>query len=304
MIAVLGLVSACTSPYPAASSPAIAPAAPLSQRPVVPAPAASRPHAGCNPQVAFLQPGRPGVAIGVKPDQPQLSTLNGADSYSGFDIDLANFIMQYTTGTTPAFSAVITKDREKRLCDGVLGLVVATYSDTPGRESRVEMAGPYIVTDQGILVRRGSAIAAFGDLKGKAVCTTKGSTTPDRSNPLMLPGAVGSLILRDDFSQCVTLLRQGTVQAVSTDLLILYGYQETSTDLIVVSGIDIPVANSWMVGLPPGDKSDCVAVLKVLHSFMQDKWKAEFETWFLDVVHADPNWATDFYPDQEPLHCT
>jgi glutamate transport system substrate-binding protein len=185
-------------------------------------------------------------------------------------------------------------------------MVIATYSDTPQREKLVDMAGPYMRTDEGILVTSSTHdITQLSDLEGKTVCTTTGSTTAAPGSPLTVPGAVGSLVQVSDISDCVKLLVEGNVQAVASDLLILYGYQETSNDLIVVPGIDIPETNEWMVGLQPGDQADCNRVVSILRSFLQSNWANEFEQWFPAVVHADPTWEIDYEPNlqQEPPRC-
>src|SRR6202050_427516 len=125
----------------------------------------------------YLFAGNPRLIIGVKADQPQTSVMSGG-SFSGFDIDLANYNASHTTRVPPDFSPVVTADRDQELHDGQLDMVIATYSDTPQRERLVDMAGPYMRTDEGILVTTSTHdITQLSDLKGKTVCTTTGSTT-------------------------------------------------------------------------------------------------------------------------------
>jgi glutamate transport system substrate-binding protein len=248
------------------------------------------------------------VTIAVKPDQPQISLQAGAE-FDGFEIRLAKYIAQRTTKRDPAFSPVVTNIREQLLESKQVPMVIGTYSDTSERQGKVALAGPYISTPEAVLVRQGyTDIRSFGDLKGKVVCTTEGST----SYPVLNSPHTGVQVITEEyFSNCVAKLKSQQVDAVGTDFLILYGYQVTSEDLTMavdISGrpVEIPTAakDRWMVGLQPGDVEDCNKVADALKAFLNDNsWESNFTTWFPGIQQVYPNWTQTFKPDDESVGC-
>ncbi|WP_165950474.1 transporter substrate-binding domain-containing protein [Actinomadura sp. GC306] len=245
------------------------------------------------------------MTVGMKSDQPQISLQNGS-KFDGFEKRLVDYIAT-KTGTSTVVSPVVSKDRDEKLEKRHLSMIVATYSDNTARRARIQLAGPYIQTPQGVLVRNGyRKIRKSADLKGKTVCTTTGSTSEEALNDLGV-----SILLKTHFAECVELLKSKQVQAVSTDLLILYGYQETSSAVIVAKDkdgapVEIPAADQdrWMIGLQPGNKADCKVVLAQLESFLSDqKWEQNFTTWFPDVQKDYADWSTRFKPEISSLSC-
>lgn len=103
---------------------------------------------------------------------------DAAGNRSGFDHDLTNWL-----GAQLGFTAVptlaLTKDREEELRSGRASLVIATYSITDKRQEKVDFAGPYMLSHQGIMVRTEDkdAYRTVADLRGKTVCVTSGSTS-------------------------------------------------------------------------------------------------------------------------------
>lgn len=62
--------------------------------------------------------------------------------------------------------------------------------------------------------------------------------------------------------------------------------------------------NKWMVGIQPGDASDCQATLKLVSSFLTDNsWELNFNTWFPEVQQTYKDWSTRFKPRPESLGC-
>ena len=71
----------------------------------------------------------------------------------------------------------ISDNREPFLQAGEVDLVLASYSITDERREVVGQAGPYFVTGQQLMVKKGSDIKSVDDLKGKEVCSVTGSTS-------------------------------------------------------------------------------------------------------------------------------
>ncbi len=168
------------------------------------------------------------LKIGISFDQPGLGLKTG-DSYKGFDVDTAT----YVAGALGVPKDKITwveanpADREKLISDGQADLVFSTYSITDDRKQVVDFAGPYFVAHQDLLVRRNEEdIRSPQTLNGRTLCSVTGTT----SSAYIKDNYKGKITLQEypKFSDCVSALAASTVDAVSTDDVILAGFAATS----------------------------------------------------------------------------
>ncbi|WP_461165522.1 transporter substrate-binding domain-containing protein [Tsukamurella serpentis] len=169
------------------------------------------------------------VLIGVKADQPGLGLRGPGGGFSGFDIDVARYVVStIAAGRGRAEPRITwretpTSQRERLIDNGEVDAVVASYSIDPERAARVGFAGPYLVTRQALLVRRDDqSIRAAGDLRrGKALCSVSGSTSA-RTARGVLPGV--RLTEFDTYSACADAVARLSADAVTTDEVILAGF--------------------------------------------------------------------------------
>ena len=160
------------------------------------------------------------LRVGIKFDQPGLGLQEGAN-YTGFDVEVANYIGQQL-GRGVQFSEAPTPQRETLLRTDQVDMIVATYSITDERKQQVSFAGPYLIAGQDLLVRENeTAITGPETLEGKTLCSVRGSTPAQRVQKEH-PGV--QLQEYDTYSNCVEELVNGTVDAVTTDDVILAGY--------------------------------------------------------------------------------
>ncbi len=223
------------------------------------------------------------LTVGVKFDQPSLG-LKGPNGPEGFDVDVANYIAKKLGATKVDFKESISANRETFLENGNVDMVIATYSITAARLPLVTFAGPYIVTHQDIMVRKNdTSITSLASLKGKNVCAVKGSNSwkniTDGTNKLNQKVAAKTVDALN-YSDCITKLKGGTVDAVSTDATILAGFvAQNPTTLKVVNA---PFTDEkYGVGLKKGDISGCTAVNQAITSMYSDGTaKQLWDKWF------------------------
>ncbi|MGH3383716.1 MAG: glutamate ABC transporter substrate-binding protein [Nocardioidaceae bacterium] len=180
----------------------------------------------------FAEAGK--ITIGVKFDQPGIG-FKGAtdDAPTGMDVEMGK-ILAGALGIEPdgiEWKETISDNREPFLEGGEVDLVIASYSITDERRAVVGQAGPYYVTGQQILVKKGSDIQAVEDIKGKEVCSVTGSTSLEN---VEAKGATGRGF--DTYSECRDQVLDGTVEAMSTDGSILLGYAAENPDELEVVG--------------------------------------------------------------------
>ena len=217
------------------------------------------------------------VIIGVKYDQPGIGYLEpGADEPSGIDIEMGKIIAA-DLGIAPEdieWKETVSDNREPFLQNGTVDLVLASYSITPERRAIVGQAGPYYETGQQLLVAGDDdSIAGPDDLDGKKVCSVTGSTSI-----LTVEEKYGAKpVPFDTYSDCVTQLQNGSVDAVTTDGAILLGYAAQDPDNLKVVG-DSFSTELYGVGYKKGDKAMCEYVTETLQTAMDDgAWADAFE---------------------------
>jgi len=174
------------------------------------------------------------ITIGVKFDQPGIGFKGAADDMpKGFDPEMGK-VLAASLGIAPediTWKETISDNREPFLQTGEVDLVIASYSITDERRQVVGQAGPYYVTGQQLLVKKGSDIKSVDDIKGKEVCSVTGSTSLEN---VEAKGAKPRGF--DTYSECVDQVKNGTVDSMTTDGAILLGYAAEDPDQLEVVG--------------------------------------------------------------------
>ncbi|ADU48619.1 glutamate ABC transporter substrate-binding protein [Intrasporangium calvum] len=217
------------------------------------------------------------VKVGIKFDQPGLGLKTGA-TYSGFDVDVANFIAK-ELNLDVEFVEAVSAQRETLLKTGQVKYIVGTYSITEKRMADVSFAGPYFIAGQDLLVRSDdTSITGKDTLDGKKLCSVKGSTSAQKIKD-EIPGV--NLQEYNTYSLCVDALKSGAVDALTTDDTILAGYaaQDTNKGKLKVVGNKFSTEN-YGVGVKKGDTEFCNQVVTALKKFIDEgKWQESVDKW-------------------------
>jgi glutamate transport system substrate-binding protein len=216
------------------------------------------------------------ITIGVKFDQPGLGFKGAADDApAGFDVEMAK-ILAGSLGIDAAditWKETISDNREPFLQSGEVDLVLATYSITDERRKVVGQAGPYYLTGQQLLVKKGSPIKSVADIKGKEVCSVTGSTSLDNVEQ---KGAKPRGF--DTYSECRDQVLDGTVGAMTTDGSILLGYAAQNPDELEVVG-DPFSEERYGVGYSLKSPEMCKWISdQLVKSFDDGTWKKAFDS--------------------------
>ncbi|MGB5953464.1 MAG: glutamate ABC transporter substrate-binding protein [Ornithinimicrobium sp.] len=209
-----------------------------------------------------------GVTIGIKFDQPGLGLKEG-DSYSGMDVDVAKAVVEEMgmSESDITWKESPSAQRETLLETGQVDMVFATYSITDERKEKVQFAGPYFTAGQSLLVAADSDITGTEDLDGQVLCSVTGSTSAPNVKE-EVPGV--QLQEYGTYSECVSQLANGTIQAVTTDDAILAGFaaQEQYAGQLMVVG-DTFSEERYGVGLPK-DADTCEDVNGIVEGLWED----------------------------------
>ncbi len=193
------------------------------------------------------------IVIGAKADQPYLGFQDqSTKKYSGFDIEMAKMIAA-DLGFTPKqieWKTVDSGARETTVSKGDVDLMIGTYTINDERKKQIDFAGPYFHAGASLLVRKDEKeVTGPESVKDKKVCSIVGST------PLQVikkPKYGAEVTELSKYSECVSQLLDGQVDAVTTDDAILMGYAAQNPGKLKVVGK--PFSDEpYGVGLKKGD---------------------------------------------------
>ncbi len=209
------------------------------------------------------------VRIGIKFDQPGLGFKDG-DKYTGFDVDVARYVaneLGYDEGKIEFVSAP-SANRETLLETKQVDMIFATYTINDARKERVAFAGPYFIAGQDLLVRADdTAITGKDSLDGKKLCSVTGSTSAENVKK-DVPGV--NLVEQQGYADCLGLLESGSIDAITTDDIILAGLAATSANKGKFKVVGAPFSEEpYGVGLnKENDKCEAIntAIKKMIDS--------------------------------------
>ncbi|MBL0886527.1 glutamate ABC transporter substrate-binding protein [Myceligenerans indicum] len=211
------------------------------------------------------------LTVGIKFDQPGLGLQKGAE-YVGFDVDVAKYVagkLGYDEDQIE-FTEAVSANRETMLQNGDVDMIFATYSITDTRKEIVDFAGPYFVAGQDLLVAADDdSITGPEDLEGKNLCSVTGSTSAERIKDDYAEGV--ELVERPGYSECVSALASGAVDAVTTDDIILAGLAAAQEDPTVFKVVGNPFSEeNYGVGLPKGSTDRCEEINTAITEMIDD----------------------------------
>ena len=210
------------------------------------------------------------IKIGIKFDQPGLGYQDGSE-YTGFDVDVAKFVAGELGYGEDQIEWVQSPSaqRETLLQNGQVDMIFATYSITDKRKEVVSFAGPYFVAGQDLLVAAvDDSITGPEDLEGKNLCSVTGSTSAQRIKDEYAAGT--NLLEQPGYAECVTALTAGTVDAVTTDDIILAGLAAVPANEGKVKVVGNPFSEeNYGVGLAK-DSDKCEAINEAITKMIDD----------------------------------
>ncbi|WP_430867079.1 glutamate ABC transporter substrate-binding protein [Demequina aurantiaca] len=212
------------------------------------------------------------ITIGTKFDQPLFGLKAPSGEPEGFDVEVAKIIAGELgiSDDNITWTETVSANREPFIEGGQVDMVVATYTINDDRKEIVSFAGPYYNAGQAMMVLSDNEdIVGPEDMAGKVVCSVEGST-PAQNVMDNYPDA--ELKLFGAYTDCLQPLRDGTVDVVTTDNVILAGYVSESDGDFKVAG-DPFTEEPYGIGVGHDDD--------------------EFRSWINDVLEAsfeDGSW--------------
>lgn len=266
----------------AAPQPSCDPTASL--RPAGPLPPPGQMPAGST-MAAVVDSGR--LRVGVDQNTFHFGYRNSfTGELEGFDVDIAREITRALFGDDNKiqFVTLTSKEREPALQQNRVDVVVRTMTVTCERWQNVDFSTVYYEAGQRVLVHRDFAFTDLGSLTGRRVCAATGSTSIDnlvRASWHPVPVAVSG------WTDCLVMLQQGQVDAISTDDTILAGLaaQDPYTKVVGQRFTSEP----YGVAVAKGREDLVRFVNAVLERIRADgTWAALYRKWLSELVAQGP----------------
>ncbi|WP_033439882.1 glutamate ABC transporter substrate-binding protein [Saccharothrix sp. NRRL B-16314] len=264
-----------TTPF---SPPAVAPAScdpRASLRPTGPLPAPGMMPAGST-MARIQQRGR--LIAGVDQNSFQMGFRNPfSGELEGFDVDMVREVARAVFGDPNAiqYKVLTSEQRIPALEDREVDIVVRTMTVTCERWQRVNFSTIYYQAGQRVLVRSNSDVTGIESLGGKRVCATKGSSS--LANVAAAPVRPVAVSV-SHWTDCLVLLQQGQVDAISTDDTILAGFaaQDPYTKIVGPKFTDEP----YGMAIPKADEDFVRFVNALLERLRADgTWTRLHQRW-------------------------
>jgi polar amino acid transport system substrate-binding protein len=221
--------------------------------------------------------------------------------FKGFDIDILKEIARELfpdkdLSKSLRFVVLISGERQDRLNDGTVDIVADSMTATCRRAVEVAFSTDYLDSGQTVLVRANSPYQSISDLGGKPVCAAAGTTSivhlrerPEGLIPVGVP----------NWTDCLVMLQQGQVEAISTDHNVLLGLRDLTSGPMPGSAGPTPSA----VGSTPGADEPALNVApkldwatRIVTQPPRTAWSPQDPsclwhdetpcTWFTDEPHA------------------
>ncbi len=190
------------------------------------------------------------LRVGVKTDVANFGLLDEeSGQFSGMEIDLAELLRRELGYRNLELVAVTSSNREEKLVDGEIDMMIATVTMTEERRAAYSFSAPYYTDHVKIMVEKSSLIDEIGDLRGCTVGVMQETNhaltlarylaarrvIPDFDEAAFVPTAFqGGVTFREygSYLSASRALESGEVDAFIADGSILSGFSDEGRVLL------------------------------------------------------------------------
>ncbi|MBN1574695.1 MAG: ABC transporter substrate-binding protein [Deltaproteobacteria bacterium] len=214
----------------------------------------------------------------------------------GFDVDICRHIAKKLK-VDIEFKAVTSANRIQMLTDGEVDILAATMTHKIERDEVIDFSITYFMDGQRLLVAKDSTIESVADLAGKKVGSVKGSTSEKNVKEAQPKCEVISF---EGYPEAFLALKQGKVEAVTTDSVILVGLKgsdEHPENWKIVG--EFFSSEPYGLGVPENDSEwrDFVN-FTLMEMWVEGEWQKIYDKWLgPDTNYYMPlSWRMELWP--------
>lgn len=194
------------------------------------------------------------ITLGYRESSIPFSFLNPAGRPIGYSIDLCKEIVDEVSAELGdreievRYRPVTSETRIPALLSGEIDLECGSTTSNHTRQREVAFSPVFFVAGTKLLVKRGSQINSYRNLRGRTVVVTAGTTNEAVIRALDEKEKLGiKLIVAKDHAASYAQLTSGAADAFATDDVLLYGLIATSEN-----GADYKVVGDYLSYDPYG----------------------------------------------------
>jgi len=230
------------------------------------------------------------LIAGVDQSTYHFGYLNPLDGQiEGFDIDMLHAVAAAIFGNPDKIRFVSVSDAQRipAIRSGKVDIVAHTMTITCARLRQVDFSTVYLDAAQRVLVLRNSPAASLHDLRGHKICATSGSTSLAYTRKYFGSARPDSAVPVPYWTDCLVLLQEGKVAAISTDDTILAGLAAQDPETKIIG----PPLTSEPYGLASSlHHPDFVRFVNAVLAQMRadGQWAAIYKHWISSRVPPPP----------------
>ncbi|GAB6037098.1 ABC transporter substrate-binding protein [Fundidesulfovibrio butyratiphilus] len=237
------------------------------------------------------------LVAGVKDSQPPFGYVDeNSKQIVGFEIDLMAALAK-KLGVKLETKPVTSSTRIPMLTQGDIDIVAATMTHSRQRDKQIDYSITYFSTFQRLLVKKDSGIKSIADLAGKKIGSAKGSTSEKNAQRAQPKATVISF---ETYPEAFLALKQGKVQAVTTDEAILLGLKNKDDNPGDYAVVGEPIsAEPYGLGIVENDSKFRDAVnFALMEMWESGEYQKLYDKWFgKDTKFFIPlTWTMELWP--------
>ncbi|MEX1358246.1 MAG: transporter substrate-binding domain-containing protein [Gaiellaceae bacterium] len=188
--------------------------------------------------------------IGVKCDAPPFGYIDVRGKHAGYDVEIAKWFGRFAFGNASrvSYTCAPTPAREPLINTNRVDLVIATFTYTGDRDTRIDFSRAYYKATGRLLVRNNGPINRLGDIAGRSVSTTSGSIY-DRWMKRCFTST--NVIVTDNLTNALLEFRNGRADAVMWDDTVLVSQAAQDRSLKLTP--DLFLALPYGIGMKQGN---------------------------------------------------
>jgi polar amino acid transport system substrate-binding protein len=188
--------------------------------------------------------------IGIKCDSPPFGYIDVRGRNAGFDVEIARWFSRFAFGkaTRVNFTCLTTPAREPALTSDRVDLVIATFTYTTDRDTRIDFSRAYYRATGRFLVPNSAPNNYLPTIAGKTIATTTASIY-DRWLKNCFKDT--KVLATDSFTNALLAFRDGRAEALMWDDTVLLGLATMDRNLKLTS--DTFLALPYGIGIKQGN---------------------------------------------------
>ena len=188
--------------------------------------------------------------IAIKCDSPPFGYIDVRGRHAGFDIEIARWFSRFAFGKPSklSFSCVTTPAREPVLTSDRADMVIATFTYTQDRDTRIDFSRAYYKATGRFLVPNSAPNTYLTQMGGKTISTTTGSIYDRWVKNCFRDTRV---VATDSFTNALLAFRDGRADALMWDDTVLLGIATQDGTLKLTDDLFLPLP--YGIGIKQGN---------------------------------------------------